>query len=475
MARIHFNSRGAAIMQDKGLATGEPPQCATTESGGRADDLFPLSFTPFEYYYLLEDRPEYASTFPVRLHCRGPLDRQAFSEAFRLSLERHLFLTARITYDRRHWPQWVAGEPPTIDWADIPTDPHASRDSTAVSAGLRMTICQTGDLTEWEFVFHHVAVDGLGAFQFIMDLFLAYAHLSTGADGPLPWRKADPQRLRDRDGHQLFKNGVRPMDLARLLRVTLPLNIRRAAMVSNYGHEPTPMGPATEADDLVHHLTENETAELSRIAAVQSVMLHDLLLRDYFLTLAQWNQGTPEARRPIRVLVPTNMRRREDYRMPAANVFSFSFLSRRAADCQDREQLLESFRYEMAEIKRHKRGLYFEAGLRIFCIWPALLRWSLGRPWPFATAIFSNLGAGLDNVPLPLSNGRRVCGDLVFEGGSGAAPIRPDTRVSTAIHTYAGRMAVGVRCDPRSFSPQQRRALLDAYVEQLRITIDTET
>ena len=236
-----------------------------------------------------------------------------------------------------------------------------------------------------------------------MDLFLAYAHLSTGAEGLSPAScKADPQRLRDRDGHQLFKNGVRPMDLARLVRVTLPLNIRRAAMVSNHGHEPPPTALATETDDLVHHLTENETAELSRIAAVQSVMLHDLLLRDYFLTLAQWNQGTSEARRPIRILVPTNMRRREDYRMPAANVFSFSFLSRHAADCQDREQLLESIRDEMAEIKRQKRGLYFEAGLRIFCIWPALLRWSLSRPWPFATAIFSNLGAGLDNVPLPL-------------------------------------------------------------------------
>ncbi|HVU86149.1 MAG TPA: hypothetical protein VHD36_02435 [Pirellulales bacterium] len=434
-----------------------------------------MPFTPFEYYYLLEDRPEYASTFPVRLQSRGMLDRAAFSQAFTLTVQRHPFLMARIEYDRRDWPRWAAGDPPPIHWAKLPADPHASAFSRAACSGLQMTIGQAGDLIDWEFVFHHVAVDGLGAFQFIMDLFLAYDHLSLGSAGPLPWRKVDAARLRDRDGHQLFKQRLRLKDLFRLLRVTLPLNVQKAAIVSNHDHDPTTGEPSHAPDDLVHHLSEHETSELSRIAAVHSVMLHDLLLRDYFLTLDEWNRGTTEARRPIRILVPTNLRRREDYRMPAANVFSFTFLSRRARDCRDRAALLDSIQDEMAEIKRQKRGLYFEAGLRIFCIWPALLRWSLSRPWPFATAIFSNLGAGLDNVPLPLHNGLRVCGDLAFEGGSGAAPVRPDTRVSLAIHTYAGRMAICVRCDPRSFHRDQRRALLDAYVQQLRTTIETES
>ncbi len=96
----------------------------------------------------------------------------------------------------------------------------------------------------------------------------------------------------------------------------------------------------------------------------------------------------------------------------------------------------------MAAIKSEKRGLYFEAGLRLSCFWPRLMRWSLNRRWPFATAVFTNLGTGLDNVPVPVHNGRRTSGDLVFEGGSGAGPLRPDTRVSFAVHTYAGRMAL---------------------------------
>jgi len=463
-------------MRESGTIANDTESIAA-DTNSSTDRLFPLPFTPFEFYYLLEDRPEYASSFPITLECRGPLDREAFARAFQLTHERHPFLAARIEYDERGWPQWAAGSPPPITWGPatiLHNDELSSSD--AKSAGLQMTVRQRGDRTAWEFVFHHVAVDGLGAFQFIMDLFLAYAHLSQAQQGPLPWRRIDRERLRDRDGHRLFKDHIHLRDLARLIKVTLPINLRRAAVVSNHGQAPEviPAG-GNQPDDLVHHLTAEETAELSRIAGLHSVMLNDLLMRDYFLTLAAWNAGTREARRPIRILVPTNLRRREDYRMPAANVFSFTFVARAARDCRDRQLLLRSIHEEMSVIKRHKRGLYFEAGLRIFCIWPGLLRWSLSRPWPFATAIFSNLGTGLDNVPLPERDGRKVCGELVFEGGSGAAPIRPDTRVSFAIHTYAGRLAVCVRCDPRAFTVAQRQAMLAQYVEQLRETIATQT
>ena len=444
------------------------------ETNASGEPLFPLRFTPFEYYYLLEDRPGYASNFPIKLESHGALDRAAFTRAFQLTHERHPFLAARIEYDQGNWPQWAVGAPPPIQWAP-PAESDETSISRAMSGGLRMTIRQRGETTEWEFVFHHVAVDGLGAFQFIMDLFLAYDHLSQGLAGPLPWRRIDRDRLRDRDGHRLFKKHVHLRDLARLVQVTLPINIRRAAMVSE--HRETPKGGAEvgTGEYLVHHLSIAETAELSRIAGMHSVMLNDLLIRDYFLTLAAWNAHTSEARHPLRILVPTNLRRREDYRMPAANVFSFSFLARRVRDCQDRHALLTSIHEEMSTIKRHKRGLYFEAALRIFCLWPALLRWSLSRPWPFATAIFSNLGTGLDNVPLPECEGRKVCGGMVFDGGSGAAPIRPDTRVSFAIHTYAGRLAVCVRCDPRMFSAAQRQELLARYIAQLAETIATAT
>jgi hypothetical protein len=441
-------------------------------SGQPEDSLFPLRFTPFEFYYLLEDRPDYPSAFPIYLECRGTLDREAFARAFHLAHVRHPLLSADIELDKKQWPYWVAREPPTVRWTDDLRDCRSNSTAVASSSGLQLHVRQEGDKTRWMFLFHHCSVDGMGAFLFISDLFVAYAHCCSDSPDSPPPRALDSMRLRDRDGHQLFNRKIKLIDLVRLVRVNVPLNLRRAAVVSNDERPQQNVATVGNAsDDLVHHLTEHETAELSRVASALSVMLNDLLVRDYFLTLSRWNRGSSEARRPIRVMVPTNLRRREDYRMPAANVFSFAFLTRRVRDCENRESLLASIRDEMAMIKRNRLGLYFEAGLRMFSAWPPLLAWSLKRKWTFATAIFSNLGTGLDNVPLPLRGGRRACGDLVFEGGSGAAPLRPGTRVSFAVHTYAGRLAICVRCDPQWLSPAQHRGILDAYVDQLCTTI----
>ena len=137
--------------------------------------------------------------------------------------------------------------------------------------------------------------------------------------------------------------------------------------------------------------------------------------------------------------------------------------------------MLESIRDEMAAIKRDKRGLYYEAGLRLISLWPAFLRWSLNRKWAFATAVFTNLGTGFDHVPVPTRDGRKLAGDLLLEMGAGAGPIRPDTRISFAAHIYAGRLAIGACCDPQSLTPSQQQALLDAYIDQLRTTIARES
>jgi NRPS condensation-like uncharacterized protein len=441
-----------------------------------ADTLFPQRFTPFEFYFWLEDRPDYPSVFSIRLECRGSLDREAFQRAFQLAIARHPFLSARIERDRHERPIWVAGEPAPIRWTDDSSSANKELMASNSCARLQAQVSRDGDKTVLSFAFHHVAVDGMGAFQFITDLMVAYAHGCSGDAGQPPWRPLDRELLRDRDGHRLFNRKIKVVDLIRVARVSLPLLFRRAAVVSDRGKRPEPGCPDSSAPDfLVHTLTVHETAKLSRVARKLSVRVHDLLVRDYFIMLVDWNRNTSESRRPIRVLVPTNLRRKEDYRMPAANVFGYTFLSRRSGDCEHRARLLDSIRSQMAAIKRSKWGLYHEAGLRMFCIWPAVLRWSLNRKWPFATAIFTNLNAGFDHIPLPWRDGRRVAGDLVLETGYGAGPISPETRVSVAVHSYAGRMSISMRCDKQSFDAQQQRALLKAYLDQVQMTIDSES
>jgi hypothetical protein len=440
------------------------------------DTLFPQRFTPFEFYFLLEDRADYPSVFPVRLECRGPLNREAFERAFQLAHARHPLLSARIECEGRQWPRWVAGEPAPICWTDECAALDAQGTPCTSLSGLRAIVSRAGDKTTMLFVFPHIAADGIGAFQFITDLMVAYAHICSGSAGPPPWRALDHELLRDRDGHQLFNRRLKAVDLVRIAKVMLSLQCRRPAVVSDCGQPASASRSESSVPEfLLHTLSMAETEKLTRTARKCSVRLNDLLVRDYFLMLARWNRGTTESRRPIRILVPTNLRRKHDYRMPAANVFSFAFLTRRGGDCQRRGDFLQSVHAEMNLIKSQKRGLYYEAGMRLLCFWPSLLRRSLARQWPFATAIFTNLGSGFEHVPLPWHEGRRVAGDLVLEAGYGAGPIRPDTRVSVAVHTYAGRMSIALRCDSRVFGLPQQHAILQAYLDQLQITLNSES
>ncbi len=450
---------------------------AAPGAGARTPDaLFPQSFTTFEYYYYLSHRPAYPSVIPIRVECRGPLQREIFERAYEQAHGRHPLLSARIEHDRKNWPMWVAGEPAPIDWAEEVGSPTDEPLPVPEPHGLKLLVRREGDTTVMVFVFPHVAVDGMGAFQFIEDLMVAYAHGCSSDAGEPPWRPLNRALLKDRDGYSLFKGRIRLIDVVRAARASLSPSLRRAAVVSDRDARPSAASDSGRPDDfLVHVLTEHETAELSRVARKLSVRLNDLLVRDFYLMLAGWNRGTPESRRPIRLLVPINVRRRQDYRMPAANAFSFAFLTRHQRDCRQRDELLASIRTEMATIKRTKRGLSYEAGLRLTCLWPPLLRWSLNRDWAFATAVFSNLNGGFDHMLLPWRDGRRTAGELVLENGYGIGPIRPKTRICCAVHSYAGRMSICFRCERQCFDPDQRRALLEAYLAQLRETMDCES
>jgi hypothetical protein len=444
------------------------------ESEPAAQDIFPLRLTPFEYYYLLEDRPDYPAVFHVRLECRGPLDRAAFERAFQVAHTRHPMLSADLARDRDGWPIFVAGRPQSILWNRPASIVREVFLGATVAPRLQVTVQQQGDRSDLTFIFHHVAVDGAGGFQFIVDLMLAYAHFCGNEAEPLRLSPVDHQLLRTRNDHSLFNRGCRLIDLVRLPRVVIPLMLQRVAAVAARVPAPDP-SQSLHSDYLTHTFTEAETSQLSAVARKLSVRLHELLLRDYFLMLTGWNDGSREARRPMRVLVPTNLRRRQHHHIPAANLFGYTFLTRRAKHCQDRGALLESIRSEMSAIKSTGRAAYHEASLQIGCLWPPLIRASLERKSPFATAVFTNLNASFNHVPLPWRDGRRAAGDLVVENGYGAGPIRPETRVSLAVHNYAGRMTLAFRCDPYVFDLDQQHLLRQAYLDQLATTVSRES
>lgn len=425
--------------------------------------ILPLPVTPFEYYYLSDDRPQYPTVFPVRLELNGSLDPKLLPRALEWCVVRHPMLAARLDTSQGKWPCWVMGETPHIE-----TSPSPASDSTvdARECAFRLWCDVAADRTTLHFLFHHACVDGLAGLQVAEDLLIAYDHLYNDRSGEPPWRALDVERLARRAEYGLADYKPKLIDLVNTVRFWSPLLLQRAQAVAS-PHAQIISSPPKVFSYAEQWLTAAESEQLIERAKSQGVTVNDLLLRELFLVLHHWNQQHESRSRPIRILVPTNLRVPEDVAMPAANVLSFVFLTRSQGDLRDADKLLNSIREETAAIKKWRLGLYFVGGLGIATRLPGLVAWFLRRRWPFATAVFTNLGPVFSRAPGSLTNGKICCGTGTLERVSGTAPLRPDTRLAVTALTYAGRLGIFVKCDPQWFTEEEQSQLLQMFVARI--------
>jgi hypothetical protein len=221
-----------------------------------------------------------------------------------------------------------------------------------------------------------------------------------------------------------------------------------------------------------HWMTRDETRQLKEQAGRCGVTLNDLLLRDLFLTVKDWNASRqPGGIGRCRVNVPVYVRGREGGDIPASNGIGFAFVALDPGQFADSQALLAAVHEQSVAIKRGKLALYFLGGLAIASKFKGLVPWALRRKKPFATVVLSYVGRVLTQTPLPQRNRRLVCGNVTLERLSGVPPLRALTRAAFLAGEYAGELTIALSCDPQFFEPDETRALLNAYIDRARATI----
>lgn len=450
-----------------------------TLSDTSATNLFPLPLTPFEYYYWCDDRPEYPTMYPVVLDFAGVLQQEPLQRAVRAALVRNPMLNALVEDRPDGRPVWIANpEPaPPIDWAPEGTPvshPAGERIDLRTSPGLRLWVRYTDETSRLIFEIHHACCDGLGVFRFLEDLLMIYSQEVTGADPPVVLRPIEVERLRQRGDFPPVEGGWR--DVIRdwyvgarvwariLLRKPAPLSVpktlpgEKAAPIPFLGFETQILDPAL-------------VRRLRALAGSLGATINDLVIRDMFQTLGAWNRRHGQRGNPwIRINMPSSLRERDDQFMPAANLLSFTFLTRRVRQGTDDARLLATIQEETEAIKNWRLGWYFLGGLAMACGVRGMVSWFLGRNRSFATVVVSNVGRVLTRTPLPRKGRQLICGNVLLTRVTGVPPIRPLTRASLVIVTYAEETALCLRCDPRLFTVEQSRALLAEYVARLEAT-----
>lgn len=439
-------------------------------------------FTPFEELMFYQDSRAYPCTCFVRMQFHGVLERQSFTRAARRALTRHPLLGAKVTL-RRGKPHWLLspdGEP-VIHWQEAEVNqasPSTSWLDLVGEGGLRLIVVVDATRSDLLVQFHHACCDGVGIFQFILDLLIAYANEAGATPGSYRFPKLDPERLRQRGSLGLTSKKLLKMVPQQMIGLQ---GVRQFVM-----RTPRPIVPHqrwpndTPAHDVYPALCADQfdadTTQGLRASAKQlGVTVNDLLARDLFLALHQFRTGRALGQPEdwLRMMIPMNLRSVADRHLPAANIVSSVFLDRRGSDFTDGESLLASIKEQMDLIKRLQLGFTFIFSLYANRLLPGGLRRVGAGTNCNTSVVFTNLGKLFARTPLPKDQGRLVAANVRLDRIAIAAPLAPYLCASFAAGWYADRLTLTLHHDPRVLDAPSAQQLLQCFVEQVRTSART--
>ncbi|TWT35456.1 acyltransferase PapA5 [Posidoniimonas corsicana] len=439
----------------------------------RKQRLFPAHLAPIDKFLLDDDIPRYPMTYVIQLDCEGAFDRDDFEAALDGAIERHPYLTAKIGPGKRGMLSWIDGgaDRPLLDWGgyDDPIVPPGGEPiDIRNEIGLRLWVRQDERRSKLVFQWHHSVTDGTGAFRFMGDLFVLYDQSKGGKKSKM--LTLDPTLLRERRGRmaRAYTAGNKRAVRAELWNQLREVFTRWAAPLAPRADKSAASFPGV----MIHTLPKDETAQLRAVADKAHVMLNDLLLERLFQSLAVWNSMHVRrtSKRPLRVMMPTDLRESSETEMPAANMVGYTFISRKAEECTDSDALLRSIANETDQIKHSQRGKGFIDAITASEVVPWAIPLLLHRGWCLATAVLTNNGdpARRMNARLPRDGGRLASGGVVVTRFSGVPPLRERTNVVLSAMTYAKELTLSVRCSPQEFGDEESQQFLDLYLAKLR-------
>jgi hypothetical protein len=435
--------------------------------------MFQLALNGFERFMQVDDREFHPMTFVQKKH---------FEDAVSQALQRHMLFQSRIEIGRHDLPSWIPDPtlPPTISFGefDDPIEcPESEQFDNGKEAGVRIYVRQGDNKVRVTFYFDHKCTDGVGAHVFCGDLLAFYTNAVEGKE-VATLIETNPGLLKTRQQRQLAYGGIslasRPNWYAwgyafRFLGIGCQKLLARHKFE---GHQRrSRFGILTRSLDVEEH-------KLLRDAAIRhGVTVNDIMLAELFMAFCEWNQRVGRlSRRKFKILMPSNLRRRGDDEMPAANMTTYNFIARRPKECRDRVALVKSIRQDTNEIKNGATGVRFlEAAAKGF-VYKSLIPMLLSKGSTLSTSVISNVGDPTRRYTsrIPRKGGDLLCGDLVLERIAGSPPLRPNTRLSLAISTYRRKFSVSIRSDPYLYDEADNNEIMDILMDGLRWWLKTD-
>lgn len=456
-----------------------------------ATGRFPLRLVPWEEFFYHKHRPSHPVTFFAYLEFSQPLNPSAAEEALRQVCREQPLLRA-VVRPRGQQLYWAESTAAHFEWSEHPVTvdelQHGELD-IHTTPGLRIKAFAGDPLTQPRprpasilAVVHHVAFDGLGVLQILLDWLQRYqkwqqtghwettqvAHLTTAPESRLQMR-CQPS-LSWRDSLRLLPGQWKS------LRASVQLLGRRAiSLVGPVASTPTvPRKPQVKR----LQFDAETTLALKQIAAAQSASLNSLLLRNLFAAIDDWQAAwsIPSPGTHLRVMVPINERQREHRQLPACNHCSMIHLDRTRAEVRVPLELLAGIEQELGVIQRWKLSWNFWRGLAVLSWLPGGLRRFRTAP-TVATASLTNLGRlrltsnlATDSLDPPGTNAPLRLLDFEI-----VAPLVEGTMAAWAVSVVNGTLRITLQLDADNLSDAQATDLLERYKQHLQQNLKERT
>ena len=492
----------------------------------RTASLFPLELSPLEKFFYVDDSPDCPLTSFVELHFDGPLKLAVLRSSLQTAVKRHPLLACRIcevgkTLTWQHDPDFCpaihdASQYPVLEAADgsFAPIPRVRPIDLTQEPGCRVWYQAgfEGNRSRLIFQLHHATCDGVGLRQVIIDVLKGYRD-ATKDDGQglresvVPASETSfrirrrnrhvqstlrPEQLRERFRYRRFEESPAKIELSGWQRNRLayyfhfqrPASLQTFARVSRKGPSDSKKGvePISENDTLndpmIHlELGASITANLQAFCRSRGIALNDVLLSALFRTCRRVHRqnGRTNRKTRMRLLMPVDLRYREDFYTPATNRLSFSFLGRTHEQCEDREALLSSVHEEVRWIKDTRVYMDFLAGLSLLAKRVQWLKWATRCSRNMATSVITYSGdvsRGLKHH-LPETDGKRDVGDALLENIFLVPPTRDHTNVTLGACINGGRLCVSANWNRNAWDRSACESFLAMYAEELEKWVET--
>ena len=444
-----------------------------------------IPLSDFEWYMLCDDRPSHPMVFVVAADIIGRLSEPEFRQAARDLLASQPLLRSVVDGSGKSATWRQVEIPADIVKFEIVNDneltrrmPGVTRIDIRTRPGILIEVLTSNEQAKITLHLHHSSCDGIAGAQLISELLARYGQMTAG-DGRKP--TFDPPREEDlalRENYEPPETASAPRPKRSVLQIAAkigrlllrkPTPIASSAQRGCASFEPANNAIRTASLDIDAHRA------LRAVANRLNVSLNDILLREMFMLIRDWNQQAklPTGKRWMRIAMPLSMRTSRHAQIPACNIVSYALVTRRFCECSSPDELARSIHEQTGNVLFYREGLI---ALKLFRI---LRRFSFGMQLFLAakscmnTIVVENIGDVRRRFSgrFPLQDGRWVAGNVLVRRLYGVAPVRPNTLAAVSIGDYAGELSISLRTDGTALSEEDSRRFFEHYLQRLQALV----